>query len=127
MPQPVSDDRSDGLKMDLTVLFVDDESELLELYEIHYGTEYEVLTARNGTEALEQFGDHVDVAFIDRRMPGMSGDEIIQEIRDRGYQTPIGIISAVDPDVEPAVDPDVYLTKPINESEVHATIDQHTA
>jgi CheY-like chemotaxis protein len=97
------------------------------LYEIRYGAEYEVLTAESGTEALERFGDHVDVAFFDRRMPGMSGDEIIQEIRDRGHQMPVGIISAVDPDVEPAVNHDVYLTKPIDASEVHAVVERHTS
>lgn len=126
MPELTSNTPSDGAVTDRTVLFVDDEPELLDIYEIKYGSEYEVLTAGSGTEALEKFGEHVDIAFFDRRMPRMSGDEAIRALRENGYQTPIGIISAVEPETEIEVEYDVYLTKPIDEDRIRSTIDQYT-
>jgi CheY-like chemotaxis protein len=85
-----------------------------------------VLTAASGEEALDLFGEHIDFAFFDRRMPGMSGDEAIQALRDQSYQTPIGIISAVDPDANLSVNPDVYLNKPVTKEQVQAAINQYT-
>ena len=104
MPELRTSDPSVERATELTVLFVDDEPELLDIYEIRYGSEYEVLTAKGGREALERFDDHIDIAFFDRRMPGMSGDEAIRAIRGDGYRTPIGIISAVDSEAEIGVE-----------------------
>jgi CheY-like chemotaxis protein len=110
-----------------TLLFVDDEPEILEMYELLCRSEYNVLTADSGERALEQFGDHVDMVFVDRRMPDMSGDEIIRALRSEGYQGPAGVISAVDPDSSPAVESDTYLTKPITRDELFDTIDEQTS
>jgi CheY-like chemotaxis protein len=110
-----------------TVLFVDDEPEILEMYELLCRSEYTVLTADSGEAALEQFGDHVDMAFFDRRMPDMSGDELIERIRTDGYETPVGIISAVEPDAGSDVESDTYLTKPITRDELFESIDEHTS
>jgi len=109
-----------------TVLFVDDEPEILEMYELLCQREYTVRTAQTGAEALEQFDEHVDIAFFDRRMPDVSGYELIEEIRKRGYQTPLGVISAVEPDFGPDVDIETYLTKPISGADLTDTIDEHT-
>lgn len=126
MPQLLSEEPPDERETETTVLFVDDEPGLLDVYEIQYGSEFDVRTATDGAEAIEAFGDHVDFAFFDRRMPGMSGDEAIRALRDRGYQTPFGIISAVDPDPESTVECDVYLRKPVDEDRVRDAIDQYT-
>ena len=109
-----------------TVLFVDDEPEILELYDLLCRTEYTVLTADSGEVALEQFGDHIDVAFFDRRMPDTSGSELIRTVRDQGYKTPVGIISAVEPDAGGDVASDTYLTKPVTKSELFETIETQT-
>jgi CheY-like chemotaxis protein len=93
------------------VLFVDDEPEVLELYNALYGPLYDVRTARSGEEALAEVGSHIDFVFVDRRMPGMSGDELTQTLREQGYEMPIAILSAIDPDEEPSTECDAYLTK----------------
>lgn len=111
---------------DTTVLFVDDESDLLELYEVLCGTEHEVLTATSGEEALETFGPHVDVVFLDRRMPGMLGEEVVRELRDRGYGTPLCLLSAVEPETEPGVAYEEYLTKPVDRETLLDTIARYT-
>jgi CheY-like chemotaxis protein len=124
--QDISADATDTEGAETTVLFVDDEPDLLEVYELLCESEYDVLTATGGAEALETFGSHVDFAFFDRRMPEMSGDEIIETLRDEGYETPMGIISAVDPENEPGAAYASYLTKPIDAHEIQRAVDQHT-
>ena len=113
-------------RMAETVLFVDDESEMLRLYELTYGSEYTVLTAGSGEEALEVFDDRVDFAFFDRRMPDMAGDEVIETLRNEGYRTPMGIISGGESAyVGTAVEYAVYLTKPPDQEQIHTAIQRH--
>ena len=120
-----SEDEAGTASPGRTVLFVDDEPEILEMYELLCQSEYTVRTAQTGAEALKQFGGQVDIAFFDRRMPDMSGYELIEEIRERGYRTPLGVISAVEPDSGPDAELDAYLTKPISEADLTDTIDEH--
>ncbi|KAA5807992.1 response regulator [Thermoanaerobacterium thermosaccharolyticum] len=56
---------------------------------------YIVITAKNGEEALDilRKGD-VDLAFIDIKMPLLSGTEVLREIRSNGITTPVIIITA---------------------------------
>jgi CheY-like chemotaxis protein len=121
------DTSSDANAPEVTVLFVDDEPQLLDLYGALFQAQYDVRTAESGTEALEQFGPHIDCAFVDRRMPGMNGSEVIQTLRERGYTTPIGIVSAVDPDMELGVDYDSYLTKPVDKDKMQRIISQYVS
>lgn len=120
-----SSDGTAGTEPDTTVLFVDDEPELLEIYEHMYGTRYDIRTASSAADALEQFGPHIDFAFFDRRMPEISGEEVVQTLRDEGYGTPMGFISAVDPSTDPDVEHETYLVKPIDREAIHRTIDRY--
>jgi CheY-like chemotaxis protein len=115
---------SDSGTGDPTVLFVDDEPDLLETYEALYRGEYTVLTADSGPNALEQFGDHIDFAFFDRRMPEMSGEETIRALRETGFQTPVAMVSAVEPENDFGVETAAYLVKPIEKHQVERTVAQ---
>lgn len=110
---------------DVTVLFVDDETTLLDLYEALFQSQYDVRTAESGEEALERFGPHIDHVFVDRRMPEMNGAQVIQTLREKGCTTPIGVVSAVDPDEELDAEYDAYLTKPVDKDEIQTTISRH--
>lgn len=124
--QKAGADSTDTTERKPTVLFVDDEPDMLEIYELLCGPEYDIFTAEGGKEALEVFGDHIDFAFFDRRMPEMTGGETIRTLRKRGYQTPVGIISAVDAENDVGAEYAAYLTKPIDKEDVFTTIDEHT-
>lgn len=107
-----------------TVLLVDDEPDLLEVYELWLDESCEVRTASGGEEALEVVDEAVDVAFLDRRMPGMAGDEVLEAFRARGYDPQVAMLSAVDPAADIVDLPfDDYLTKPISQTELESVID----
>jgi CheY-like chemotaxis protein len=105
-----------------TVLFVDDNEQLLDVYRLQLDAEYTVVTAESGEEALEMFSERIDFAFFDRRMPGMSGDETIRKLRERGYQTPVGVISAVEAETDSSIPCVAYLVKPVSEDDISAVI-----
>jgi CheY-like chemotaxis protein len=121
----VSEDASAPDGGEPTVLFVDDQQDLIEVFELALGRDYDVRTASDGEEALDRFGDHVDIAFLDRRMPGRHGDEVLEQVRDWGYDTPVVMMSAVDPEVEPPGDHAAYLTKPVDTDVLRDLIEEH--
>lgn len=78
--------------------------------------EYAVKTATEGETALELIDDSVDVVLLDREMPGLSGDEVAAEIRDRDIDARIVLLTAVEPDVDIIeLGIEDYLTKPVDE------------
>ncbi|WP_144906325.1 response regulator [Halobellus captivus] len=107
------------------VLVVDDEPDLAELYASWLRDEYTVETAHDGPSALEQFDETVDVVLLDRRMPGVSGDEVLEQIRNRGTDCSVAMITAVDPDFDILeLGFDAYLTKPVGETALKDVIDR---
>lgn len=65
------------------ILIVEDEESHLQLEKATLlAPEFEVMDARNGDEALFCIKEHeFDVVLLDKRMPGMSGDEVCRYIR----------------------------------------------
>ncbi|WP_435064705.1 HalX domain-containing protein [Halobaculum sp. EA56] len=106
------------------VLVVEDEPDLADLYAAWLGTEYDVRTAYGGHEALEDLSDDVDVILLDRRMPGLSGDEVLNEIRDRGVDARVAMVTAVEPDFDiVAMGFDDYLVKPVTRESLLETVE----
>lgn len=112
---------------DTTVLIVDDEADIIELYEAYLGNVAEIKTATNGSEALDLMDGSVDVALLDRRMPEMTGDEVLKEFRSRGYTCPVIMVTAVSPDHDITALPyNEYITKPVSRPELTAAVDRVT-
>lgn len=106
------------------VLVVDDEARLADLFAAWLQDERAVETAYDGEEALEKMTDSVEVVLLDRRMPGLSGDEVLEQIRDDGYDSRIVMVTAVDPDfdiIEMGFDD--YLVKPVSKDELVEMVD----
>ena len=105
------------------VLVVEDEPDLADLYAAWLGTEYDVRTAYGGHEALEELSDDVDVILLDRRMPGLSGDEVLDEVRERGVDARVAMVTAVEPDFDiVAMGFDDYLVKPVTRESLIDTV-----
>jgi len=92
MVQKEADQEGEILRGPETVLLVDDENMIIEVgAEILEALGYNVLTARNGPEAIEVFRankDSVDIVVLDMIMPGMGGGDAYDQLRE------------VDPDVK---------------------------
>lgn len=102
-----------------TILMVDDEKEIIKLMEIYLTNEgYNLLTAANGVEALEQLhSNQVDLILLDLMMPHMDGMEACLRIRELN-NIPIIILSAKSQDIDKiaglSIGADDYVTKPFS-------------
>ena len=79
-----------------SVLYVDDESALLEIVKvsIERTREFQVSTASSAQEALERLASvHYDAIISDYQMPGMDGIAFLKVLRSRGDQTPFIIFT----------------------------------
>ena len=108
-----------------TVLVVDDEQDVADAYAAQLEDEYIVSTAYSGQEALDELDDSVEVVLLDRRMPGISGDEVLDTIRDRGLDCRVAMVTAVDPDFDIIEMPfDDYVIKPVSRDDLFSTIER---
>jgi DNA-binding response OmpR family regulator len=110
------------------VLVVDDDRELADLYADWLDEQYTVHTAYGGNEALdllEEADDGYDAILLDRRMPDLTGDLTLVVLRDRGYDYPVAMVTAVEPDVDVLdLGFDDYLVKPATRGDLYATVER---
>lgn len=106
-----------------TVLIVDDDPRLVDMHAGWLEDEYTVERAYNGEETFRQLDESVDVVLLDRRMPGISGEEVLSRIREWNLDCRVVMLSAVDPDFD-IVDMgfDAYIVKPGFRDEVRDVI-----
>jgi DNA-binding response OmpR family regulator len=108
-----------------TVLVVDDEPDVADAYAAQLTSEYTVSTAYSGQDALDRLDDAVDVVLLDRRMPGISGDEVLERIRERELDCRVAMVTAVDPDFDIIEMPlDDYVIKPVSREDLVDTIER---
>ena len=108
------------------VLAVDDEPRVVEAFGLWLESDYRVRTATSGEEALDLADDGaVDVALLDRQMPGMTGDELLEELRDRGLDCRVAMVTGVDPDVDIVEMPfEEYVQKPVDGDDLLDVVDR---
>lgn len=86
------------------VLFVDDDEANLVVCEASISDEFDVLTALTAEAALELMSQHeVAVLVADQRMPGTTGVELLEAVKDRYPQT-IRILITAYSDLKAAID-----------------------
>lgn len=100
-----------------TILIVDDERDLADLYATWVADEYAVRTAYDGRSALELADEAVDIVLLDRHLPDLNGNEVLARLRERGLDCWVIMLTAVDPGLDiVAFDIDDYVTKPVSRS-----------
>lgn len=108
-----------------TVLVVDDQKDVADLYEAMLEEELDVRKAYSGKEALEKLDEDVDVVLLDRKMPGLSGDEVLEEIRGRGLDIRVAMVTAVLPDFDILeMGFDDYVVKPVRRQDLIDTVEK---
>lgn len=110
------------------VLIADDEQRILFFLKSRLkASGYEVLTASNGLEAVEQVhAQEPDLVVLDVMMPEMNGFEALKQIR-ASYSVPVIILSAREASVDKVkgldLGADDYLAKPFSPDELVARIE----
>lgn len=82
--------------MSKKILIVDDERNIRTTLKMCLSGEgYDIETAVNGEDGLEKAEKNkYDLIFLDIKMPGMNGMEVLEELRKRGNKTNIVIMTA---------------------------------
>jgi DNA-binding response OmpR family regulator len=105
------------------VLIVEDEPDVAETYNLWIADQYEVRIAHSGDEGLDKLDEDVDVVLLDRMMPGLSGDEVLERIRERDLDCRVAMVTAVEPDFDIlGMGFDAYLCKPIKSDQLRDTV-----
>ena len=110
------------------LLWVDDEIELLRAHIIFLQNKgYEVVTVSNGTDAIEECKQHkFDLVLLDEMMPGISGLETLQQIKELSPATPIVMVTKSEEEniMDQAIGSKIadYLIKPVNPNQILLTL-----
>ncbi|MBS1731493.1 MAG: PglZ domain-containing protein [Bacteroidetes bacterium] len=107
-----------------TILWVDDEIESLQSQKLFLQEKgYEVYTLTNGFEAIDFVKENeVDVVLLDETMPGISGLETLQKMKEVSKQLPVVMITKNETEdlMDDAIGSQItdYLIKPVNPNQV---------
>ena len=110
-----------------SILIVEDENDVNRLLATIL-SEYETKSAFSGTEAAMWLAQkRFDVVLLDLMLPGMTGEEVIADMRRQGIKTPVIVISAKQ-DVADRVNvlrlgADDFIMKPFEIDEVIARVE----
>jgi len=110
------------------ILIIDDDARLSEMLGEYFSAEGLNLTAvASGTQGLRESQQTAfDLIILDVMLPGLSGFEVLRQLRDSGSKTPVLMLTARGDDVDRIVGlemgADDYLAKPFNPRELVARI-----
>ena len=113
------------------ILWADDEIHLLKPYVIYLQEKgYEVIPVNNGQDAIDACREQqFDIVFLDENMPGLSGLEVLQEIKEAYPTLPVVMITKSEEEhiMEQAIGQKIadYLIKPVNPSQILLCLKKH--
>lgn len=124
-------DEDMNLNEKITILWVDDEIDLLKPHIMFLEDKgYAIETANNGVTAIELVeNNHFDLVFLDENMPGLSGLETLIQLKDKRSNMPVIMITKSEEEsiMEEAIGSKIldYLIKPVNPSQILLSIKKH--
>lgn len=102
-----------------TVLIIDDDPRLSRMHARWLSDTYNVRQAHDGTRGLRLLDEEVDLVLLDRRMPGLSGKEVLERIQELGIGCRVVMLTAVEPDFDVVnMSFDAYVSKPVSPSQL---------
>lgn len=110
------------------ILWADDEIELLKPHILFLEQKgYRVTTVNNGRDAIDRVrGTHFDIVFLDENMPGLSGLQVLPELKTIDPALPVVMITKSEEEriMEDAIGSKIadYLIKPVNPNQILLTI-----
>ena len=115
----------------VNILWVDDEIDLLKAHILYLKEKgFAVQTATNGQDALEMVGEtRFDLIFLDENMPGISGLEVLNQLKNLIPEVPVVMITKSEEEdiMDQAIGSKIsdYLIKPVNPNQILLTIKKH--
>ncbi|MGY4689991.1 response regulator transcription factor [Salibacterium sp. K-3] len=112
------------------IFVVEDEEDIRNLITLYLESRYEVISAADGNEVLPLLKNHrPDLILLDIMLPGKSGMEICEELRENDMETPVLFLSAKR-EFEDKIQgletgADDYITKPFDPGELMARVQAH--
>lgn len=100
---------------DTTVLIVEDQPDVLAVYEQFVGEKHTVRTATTVEAAVDTVDESTDVVLLDRRLPDGDGQRVLERIREDGLGCRVAMVTGVVPDFD-VIDMgfDHYVVKPLS-------------
>jgi len=78
------------------IFVVDDDQGILDSFEAMLGDEYQLVMVDNGNEALELIIEqNPRLLFLDLKIPGYNGLEVLKRIREIGIATHVVVVTAL--------------------------------
>jgi len=114
----------------MRILIIDDEKAIVDLCEVFFRKKggYIIDKACCGSEALRLIKENIyNVVIMDKKMPDIDGEEMVQYIRERGTNTKVIILPGsmeMENDDNLEKKAEVYLTKPVGLDELQKIIDE---
>lgn len=108
----------------INILWVDDEIDLLKPHILFLEKKnYKVTTCKSGSEAIDVLDDtNFDIVFLDENMPGLTGLETLNEIKEKKDTLPVVMITKSEEEyiMEEAIGNKIadYLIKPVNPNQI---------
>ncbi len=106
------------------ILWADDEIVMLKPHIIFLEDKgFEVVAVNSGSEALDKLSEeHFDIIFLDEQMPGLSGIEVLERIKEIQPGLPVVMITKSEEEsiMEDAIGSNIadYLIKPVKPSQI---------
>lgn len=108
----------------IKILWADDEIDLLKPHILFLGEKgYKVLSTQSGDDALDILdAERVDIVLLDENMPGLSGLETLEKIKNKFPSLPVIMITKSEEEyiMEEAIGSKIsdYLIKPVNPKQI---------
>jgi two-component system response regulator CpxR len=111
-----------------SILLIDDDTELSDMISEYLQLEgFAVAAIASGTQGLRHaVQEDYDIIVLDVMLPGLSGFDVLRQLRESGSRTPVLMLTARGDDVDRIVGlemgADDYLSKPFNPRELLARL-----
>lgn len=108
----------------IKILWTDDEIDMLKPHIMFLEQKgYEILTATNGNDAIDIVeAEQLDIVFLDENMPGISGLETLEKIKEINGSLPVVMITKSEEEriMDDAIGGKIadYLIKPVNPNQI---------
>jgi DNA-binding response OmpR family regulator len=107
------------------VLIIEDDQDVAEAYATMLRDTYDVTVVNSGEAAIERLDSSVDVVLLDRRLPDITGDEVLDRMDREQLGCRVVMVTAVDPDLDIVeMEFDEYLVKPVSNESITAAVEQ---